>query len=88
MMRGASLVLLDEVTAGVHLNIRRIILDAIGKLRDDGATFFIIEHDMELVRHVCDRIIVMDAGQVVTTGTFDEIAGNSEVMQAYLGRRA
>lgn len=88
IMREASLILLDEVTAGVHLNIRRIILDAIAKLRDQGATFFIIEHDMELVRNVCDRIIVMDAGQVITTGTFDEIARNSEVMQAYLGRRA
>jgi branched-chain amino acid transport system ATP-binding protein len=88
IMRQASLILLDEVTAGVHLNIRRIILDAIAKLREEGATFFIIEHDMELVRNVCDRIIVMDAGQVITTGTFDEIARNSEVMQAYLGRRS
>ena len=88
IMRQASLILLDEVTAGVHLNIRRIILDAIARLRQEGATFFIIEHDMELVRNVCDRIIVMDAGQVITTGTFDEIARNSEVMQAYLGRRS
>jgi branched-chain amino acid transport system ATP-binding protein len=88
MMREAPLVLLDEVTAGVHLNIRSIILDAIARLRDSGTTFFLIEHDMELVKNVCDRIIVMDAGQVITTGRFDEIATNSEVMQAYLGRRA
>lgn len=88
IMRQASLILLDEVTAGVHLNIRKIILDAIARLRREGVTFFIIEHDMELVRNVCDRIIVMDAGQVITTGTFDEIARNSEVMQAYLGRRS
>ena len=88
IMRRASLILLDEVTAGVHPNIRRIILDAIVKLREEGATFFLIEHDMELVRSVCDRIIVMDAGQVITTGTFDEIARDSQVMQAYLGRRA
>ncbi|TWG89578.1 branched-chain amino acid transport system ATP-binding protein [Mesorhizobium sp. J18] len=88
IMRRALLILLDEVTAGVHPNIRKIILDAIVKLRDEGATFFLIEHDMELVRSVCDRIIVMDAGQVITTGTFDEIARDSQVMQAYLGRRA
>jgi branched-chain amino acid transport system ATP-binding protein len=88
IMRQASLILLDEVTAGVHLSIRRIILDAIAGLREEGATFFVIEHDMELVRHICDRIIVLDAGQVITTGTFDEIARNSEVMQAYLGRRS
>ncbi|HET8728336.1 MAG TPA: ATP-binding cassette domain-containing protein, partial [Alphaproteobacteria bacterium] len=88
IMRKASLILLDEVTAGVHLGIRKIILDAVARLREAGTTFFLIEHDMELVRNVCDRIIVMDAGQVITTGTFDEIAADSEVMQAYLGRRA
>jgi branched-chain amino acid transport system ATP-binding protein len=87
MMRRASLVLLDEVTAGVHPDIRRIILDTIAALRQSGTTFCLIEHDMELVRSVCDRIVVMDAGQVIRTGTFDEIAANSEVMQAYLGRR-
>jgi branched-chain amino acid transport system ATP-binding protein len=87
IMRQASLILLDEVTAGVHPNIRKIILDAIVRLRGEGATFFLIEHDMELVRNVCDRIIVMDAGQVVTTGTFDEITRNKQVVQAYLGRR-
>jgi branched-chain amino acid transport system ATP-binding protein len=88
MMRRGSLVLLDEVTAGVHPDVRRIILDTIAALRQSGTTFCLIEHDMELVRSVCDRIVVMDAGQVITMGTFDEIASNSEVMQAYLGRRA
>jgi branched-chain amino acid transport system ATP-binding protein len=88
MMRDASLVLLDEVTAGVHLDIRSVILAMVADLRADGTTFCLIEHDMELVRSVCDRIVVMDAGQVITTGTFEEIASNSEVMQAYLGRRA
>ncbi len=88
MMRRASLVLLDEVTAGVHLDIRRVILDTVAALRKNGTTFCLIEHDMELVSSVCDRIVVMDAGQVITTGTFEEIASNSEVMQAYLGRRA
>jgi len=87
VMRKASLILLDEVTAGVHPNIRRIILDAIVRLRAEGATFFIIEHDMELVRSVCDRIIVMDAGQVITSGTFEQISRDAQVMQAYLGRR-
>jgi branched-chain amino acid transport system ATP-binding protein len=88
MMRRASLVLLDEVTAGVHLDIRRVILDTVAALRKTGTTFCLIEHDMELVRSICDRIVVMDAGQVITTGTFEEIASNSDVMQAYLGRRA
>lgn len=86
VMRQASLILLDEVTAGVHPNIRKIILEAISSLRARGITFLVIEHDMEMVRSVCDRIIVMDSGRVVTSGTFDDIVKNSEVMQTYLGR--
>ena len=86
VMRQASLILLDEVTAGVHPNIRKIILEAIARLRERGVTFFVIEHDMELVRNVCDRIIVMDSGRVVTSGAFEDIVRDSEVMQSYLGR--
>lgn len=86
VMREASLVLLDEVTAGVHPIIRRIILEAIARLREKGITFFIIEHDMEMVRNVCDRIIVMDSGRVVTSGAFEDIVRDSQVMQTYLGR--
>lgn len=86
VMRQASLILLDEVTAGVHPNIRKIILEAITRLRERGITFLVIEHDMEMVRSVCDRIIVMDSGRVVTSGTFNDIVRNSEVMQTYLGR--
>ena len=86
IMRQASLILLDEVTAGVHPNIRKIILDAIARLRERGVTFLVIEHDMELVRNVCDRIIVMDSGRVVTSGAFEDIVRDSEVMQSYLGR--
>ena len=86
IMRQASLILLDEVTAGVHPNIRKIILEAIARLRERGVSFFVIEHDMELVRNVCDRIIVMDSGRVVTSGAFEDIVRDSEVMQSYLGR--
>ncbi|PTM87763.1 ABC transporter ATP-binding protein [Mycoplana dimorpha] len=86
IMRQASLILLDEVTAGVHPNIRKIMLEAIARLRERGISFLIIEHDMEMVRNVCDRIIVMDSGRVVASGSFNEIVRNSEVMQTYLGR--
>ena len=72
--------------AGVHPNIRKIILEAIARLREQGTSFFVIEHDMEMVRNVCDRIIVMDSGRVVTSGAFEDIVRNSEVMQTYLGR--
>lgn len=87
-MRDPKVVLLDEVTAGVHPNIRRIILDAIRRLRQTGITFLIIEHDMEMVREICDRLIVMDQGRIVAEGSFDDISNDVEVQRAYLGRRA
>jgi branched-chain amino acid transport system ATP-binding protein len=46
----------------------------------------VIEHDMELIRAVCDRVIVMDAGQIVAQGPFAKIAGDQHVVEAYLGR--
>jgi branched-chain amino acid transport system ATP-binding protein len=85
LMRDPQVILLDEVTAGVHPNLRQTILDAIIRLRSEGRSFLVIEHDMELVRAVCERIIVMDAGQVVARGSFDEIAADKTVVEAYLG---
>ncbi|MGH7056839.1 MAG: ABC transporter ATP-binding protein [Acetobacteraceae bacterium] len=87
-MRDSSVVLLDEVTAGVNPRLRQIILDAVRTLRGQGKTFIIIEHDMELLRAVSERVIVMDAGVIVAQGGFGEIASNPLVIDAYLGRPA
>lgn len=84
-MRDPRVILLDEVTAGVNPRLRDIILGAVRDLREQGKTFMVIEHDMELVRTVCERIVVMDAGGIVAEGTFDEIARNKLVVEAYLG---
>jgi branched-chain amino acid transport system ATP-binding protein len=85
LMRDPELVLLDEVTAGVHPTLRQVILDAVGHLRAEGRTFLVIEHDMEMVRAICERIVVMDAGEVVAQGTFEEISTDKTVVEAYLG---
>jgi branched-chain amino acid transport system ATP-binding protein len=87
-MRDAEIILLDEVTAGVNPRLRQIILARVRALQEKGKTFLIIEHDMELVRSVCERIIVMDAGEVVFEGSFEEVASNEVVIDAYLGRPA
>ncbi|MGH7117887.1 MAG: ABC transporter ATP-binding protein [Acetobacteraceae bacterium] len=85
-MRDPSVILLDEVTAGVNPRLRQIILDAVHALREQGKTFIIIEHDMELLRAVSERVIVMDAGVIVAQGSFSEVANNPLVIDAYLGR--
>ncbi|EWT06512.1 branched-chain amino acid ABC transporter ATP-binding protein [Intrasporangium chromatireducens Q5-1] len=85
LMREPDLVLLDEVAAGVHPNLRKLMLDVIRAKREAGTTFLVIEHDMELTGEICDRIIVMDAGEVVAKGTFEEISSDAHVMEAYLG---
>jgi branched-chain amino acid transport system ATP-binding protein len=87
LMRDPTLVLLDEVTAGVHASIRATILEAVRARRETGVTFLLIEHDMEFIRAVCDRMVVMDSGEVVATGDFESIVRDARVMQAYLGRR-
>ncbi|MGH7105204.1 MAG: ABC transporter ATP-binding protein [Acetobacteraceae bacterium] len=85
-MRDSSVILLDEVTAGVNPRLRQIILDAVRALCAAGKTFVVIEHDMELLRAVSERVIVMDAGVIVAEGSFAEIASNPQVIDAYLGR--
>jgi branched-chain amino acid transport system ATP-binding protein len=85
LMRDPRVILLDEVTAGVHPDLRQTILEAITRLRSEGRSFLVIEHNMELVRAVCERVIVMDAGQVVARGSFDEISSDKNVVEAYLG---
>jgi branched-chain amino acid transport system ATP-binding protein len=85
-MHDPDLILLDEVTAGVHPRLREIILAEVGRLREQGRTFVVIEHDMELVRTICERVIVMDAGEIVAQGPFEEVARDQQVVEAYLGR--
>jgi branched-chain amino acid transport system ATP-binding protein len=86
LMQDPQLILLDEVTAGVHPRLREIILGAVRRLHEDGRTFVVIEHDMELVRTICERVIVMDAGEIVAQGPFEEVARDPHVVEAYLGR--
>jgi branched-chain amino acid transport system ATP-binding protein len=86
LMHDPDLILLDEVTAGVHPRLREIILGEVARLREQGRTFVVIEHDMELVRTICERVIVMDAGEIVAQGPFEEVARDQQVVEAYLGR--
>ena len=87
MMIDSKLVLLDEVGAGVNRTLLNDISDAILRLnKEKNYTFFVIEHDMDLIEKICDPVIVMAEGSVLFEGKFDEVKSNEEVIEAYLGR--
>ena len=87
MMVDAKIVLLDEVGAGVNRTLLNDIIDIIKKLnREKNYTFFMIEHDMNFLSKLCDKVIVMTEGSVLVEGGIDEIKKNEKVIEAYLGR--
>ena len=87
MMVDAKIVLLDEVGAGVNRTLLKTIGDAILRLnRERGYTFCMIEHDMDFISRLCDPVIVLAEGKVLTEGKITEIKQNEEVIEAYLGR--
>lgn len=80
------LVLLDEPTAGLTPDETRHVIALIGELAAGGPqTFFITEHDMSVVFGLAERILVMHRGELLATGTPDEIRANPDVRAAYLG---
>ena len=61
----------------------------IKRLRDErGLTLVVIEHDMRVVKGVSDRVVALDYGRKIADGSYDEVANNEQVIEAYLGRRA
>ena len=86
MMTDARSVLLDEPGAGVNRTLLGKISDAIQRLnRERGYTFFLIEHDMDLIAKLCDPVHVMANGGLIASGPMAEIRENEEVREAYLG---
>ena len=89
MMTEAKVVLLDEVGAGVNRTLLGELAGHIEKLnRDQGYSFCVIEHDMDLIARLCHPVIVMAEGSVLAEGSMREIKANEAVIEAYLGSRA
>lgn len=88
LMLDPKIILLDEPTAGVSPLMTRVLGETIIKLRGQGITFAIIEHDMDVIAELCNPIYVLAEGRTLTSGTFREVASNREVMHAYLGKVA
>jgi branched-chain amino acid transport system ATP-binding protein len=80
-----QLLLLDEPGAGLAENETIALGDLLMELAKEGLAVLLVEHDMDLVMRVCDTIVVLDTGQVLTKGTPAEVAAHPDVQAAYLG---
>ena len=87
LMAAPRMIMLDEPIAGVNPSLIEEIALHIRKLRDEGITFLVIEHHMDLIARLCDPVIVMAEGRCLTEGRFDNIAADPAVQEAYMGRR-
>ncbi len=86
---GPEMLLLDEAGAGLNAIELAAFMELIKRLnREDGITFCVVEHVMQMVMGLCQRIVVLDSGEVIATGTPTEISHNQRVIAAYLGKRA
>lgn len=86
LMADPKMVLLDEPGAGVNPTLMRKLIDNIMRLCEEkGITFFLIEHDMDLVMTLCNPVIVMSEGRKLAEGTPEEIKRDERVLAAYLG---
>lgn len=85
LMSDPSLVMLDEPMAGVNPALTQSLLDHILDLKDLGMTVLFVEHDMHMVRHIADWVVVMAEGRVVAEGAPETVMEDPAVVDAYLG---
>ena len=80
-----SLLMLDEPVAGMNPEETMMMVELIRKIRDEGITILLVEHDMAAVMTLCERISVFDYGKKIAEGSPEEIRTNNRVIEAYLG---
>jgi branched-chain amino acid transport system permease protein len=80
-----SLLLLDEPAAGLRYKEKQNLAQVLRQLKSEGMSILLVEHDMDLVMQVCDHLVVMEFGCLLTQGTPSEIQQSPEVRAAYLG---
>lgn len=85
LMGDPAMIMLDEPMAGVNPALTQSLLGHIQALCDDGVTVLFVEHDMHMVRHISDWVVVMAQGAIIAEGGADEVMQNPAVVDAYLG---
>ncbi len=87
LMTNPKLILLDEPIAGVNPTLSGEIGEHLLALRDEGLTFLIIEHHMDVIARLCEPVIVLAEGRHLAQGSFTALAADERVQEAYMGRR-
>jgi branched-chain amino acid transport system ATP-binding protein len=85
LMTDPTMIMLDEPMAGVNPALTQSLLGHIQSLRDEGTTVLFVEHDMHMVRHISDWVVVMAEGRVIAEGKADAVMSEQAVIDAYLG---
>lgn len=81
----AEIYLFDEPFAGLFPEMVKIVVSVLKELKDSGKTVILIEHNMNLIRELSDKVIVMDSGKLLAEGSPDEVLARRDVIEAYLG---